>query len=578
MSEDRDPLFEKALARHLRARSAGESLCLDPETLAAYHERMLLPEELSSAKSHIVSCARCQEILAKLETTQEANELQEATEAVPSVSVARLASAAAQLSRETLPRSLESATAAIPSKKAATIPKKKYSSLRWAAPAGAIAAALLIWIGVRESGTSMMTSSVPSEQVAENRQQSQPPQSASEQSKDLALPKLEKQKSGAPASPDQLTDRESYSWAEPSSVLRDEKKDSAAARRLESERKAPSAADEISTRTRAATGGGRGPSALAAQAQVNSALQRGDQSGIGGAPQNEAAPVPPDLDKAELHKAPPGAAPRKSGVLGGAVPAAPPPPKPVPGRLRGTVTDPAGAVVAGANVVLKSADGGTVAATSTNSSGMYSFSDVAAGNYQLELQSAGFKTDVLTGLNVAAGENVMNAKLEVGTATETVQVTEQATVISSQAAEVAETRTAPAIGRNFRNTVLLSPGLQTVASPDGKAVWKFGDMGQIFHSMNAGKDWTSEASGVAVKLLAASAPSAKVCWIAGAAGTLLRTTNGGKHWQRIAVPIAGDIGGVHASDDRHASIWDAPNLASYETADGGKTWKQSANE
>jgi hypothetical protein len=578
MSEDRDPLFEKALARHLRAESAGESLCLDPETLAAYHERMLSPEELSSAKSHIVSCARCQEILAQLETTQEADELQEATEAVPSISVARAASATPQLRRETLPRSWESATAAIPSKNAATIPKKKYSSLRWAAPAGAIAAALLIWIGVRESGTSMMMSSVPSEQVGENRQQSHPPKSAPEQSKDLALPKLEKQKSEAPASPDQLEEGESYSWAAPSTVLRDEKKDSAADRRLESERDGPSPADESSTRSRAAAGGGRGPSALAAQAQVQGALQRGDQSGIRGAPQNEVAPVPPDLDKAELHNAPLGPAPRKSGVLGGAVPAAPPPPKPVPGRLRGTVTDPAGAVVAGANVVLKSAAGGTVAATSTNSSGMYSFSHVAAGNYQLELQSAGFKTGVLIGLNVTAGENVMNAKLEVGTATETVQVTAQAPVISSQAVEVAEASAAPAIGRNFRDTVLLSAGLQTVASPDGKAVWKFGDMGQILHSTNAGKVWTSEASGVAAKLLAASAPSAKVCWIAGAAGTLLRTTNGGKHWQRIAVPITGDIGAIHASDDRHASISDAANLASYETADGGKTWKQSANE
>jgi photosystem II stability/assembly factor-like uncharacterized protein len=210
---------------------------------------------------------------------------------------------------------------------------------------------------------------------------------------------------------------------------------------------------------------------------------------------------------------------------------------------------------------------------------MYSFSGVAAGNYQLELQSAGFKTDRLTGLTVAAGENVMNARLELGTSTESVEVAAQAPVISSTTSQVAEVTEAHELkARNLQTLVLSSPGLQTVTSPDGKAVWKFGEAGQIFRSTNAGKDWTSAVSGVAVKLLAGSAPSAKVCWIAGASGTLLRTTDGGKHWQRIAIPISGDLGGVHASDARHASIWDAPDRVSYETSDGGATWKQSANE
>ena len=59
--DERDRSFDKALVRHLRAESslqdsanspsrgfgaAGE--CPDPETLAAYHERSLLPEEGTS--------------------------------------------------------------------------------------------------------------------------------------------------------------------------------------------------------------------------------------------------------------------------------------------------------------------------------------------------------------------------------------------------------------------------------------------------------------------------------------------------------------------------------------------------
>ena len=80
--DERDRSFDKALARHLRAESslqdsanspsrgfgaAGE--CPDPETLAAYHERSLLPEEMNSWKEHIVGCANCQTILSHLEAT-----------------------------------------------------------------------------------------------------------------------------------------------------------------------------------------------------------------------------------------------------------------------------------------------------------------------------------------------------------------------------------------------------------------------------------------------------------------------------------------------------------------------------
>src|SRR6202521_4892679 len=82
--DERDRSFDKALARHLRsAAHAGEvrrlpespdsqsSACPDSESLGAYHERSLLPEQLNSLKEHIVGCARCQSILAQLEATDE---------------------------------------------------------------------------------------------------------------------------------------------------------------------------------------------------------------------------------------------------------------------------------------------------------------------------------------------------------------------------------------------------------------------------------------------------------------------------------------------------------------------------
>src|SRR6266567_4366036 len=76
-SDERDLRFDKALSRHLRAsHGAAEAAlqrgsCPDAETLAAYHERSLLPEELNSWKEHIVGCAHCQVILAQLESSDQ---------------------------------------------------------------------------------------------------------------------------------------------------------------------------------------------------------------------------------------------------------------------------------------------------------------------------------------------------------------------------------------------------------------------------------------------------------------------------------------------------------------------------
>ena len=68
--DDGERNFEKALARELRADALNGLHCPDAERLAAYHERMLSPEEMVTQKSHIAGCARCQEILATLEETE----------------------------------------------------------------------------------------------------------------------------------------------------------------------------------------------------------------------------------------------------------------------------------------------------------------------------------------------------------------------------------------------------------------------------------------------------------------------------------------------------------------------------
>jgi hypothetical protein len=117
-----------------------------------------------------------------------------------------------------------------------------------------------------------------------------------------------------------------------------------------------------------------------------------------------------------------------------------------------------------------------------------------------------------------------------------------------------------------------------IVAPGEKYAWRVGEEGKIERSTDQGKSWKAQNSGVSADLTAGSATSEKVCWVVGKAGTILLTTDGGKHWEQITSPISGDLGGIHASDAMHASIWDVPNRNSFETSDGGATWKRIANE
>src|SRR5882672_8193048 len=149
--EDRDRNFDKAIARHLRSAAASSDsakqapstreACPDTETLAAYHERALLPEELNSWKEHIVACAHCQELLAQLELTD--NIPLNAAQEVEVFAMADAQHAPHAQKIETLPR-----PAARQGQRASRLAHGV--RWRWIAPAGAIAAGLLVWIALHE--------------------------------------------------------------------------------------------------------------------------------------------------------------------------------------------------------------------------------------------------------------------------------------------------------------------------------------------------------------------------------------------------------------------------------------------
>jgi hypothetical protein len=201
--DERERIFDKALARHLRAGSpshasanssargsgpAGE--CADAETLAAYHERSLLPEEMNFWKEHIVGCANCQTILAHLEATDEIPLQPGQEETVLAREESALEAAASSQTRTASP--------AASSRKSRRVLLLRGARWQWLAPAGALAAGLLVWIALHEN-QSLPLPALPANEnkVAQNREPVPlPPVSTA-----TPKPSLSRTPSAAPVSP-----------------------------------------------------------------------------------------------------------------------------------------------------------------------------------------------------------------------------------------------------------------------------------------------------------------------------------------------------------------------------------------
>jgi hypothetical protein len=94
------------------------------------------------------------------------------------------------------------------------------------------------------------------------------------------------------------------------------------------------------------------------------------------------------------------------------------------GSLTGTVTDPAGAVVPGANVELKNNATGATRSTTTNDNGAFNFVDIEPGTYSVTVQNSGFKRAVAANIEVnVSASNQVTIALEAGQVSETVTVT-----------------------------------------------------------------------------------------------------------------------------------------------------------
>src|SRR5438105_2659224 len=134
--------------------------------------------------------------------------------------------------------------------------------------------------------------------------------------------------------------------------------------------------------------------------------------------------------------------------------------------LRGVVTDPNGAVVAGANVKATGVATGATRETKTNGEGVYTLSNLPPGVYEISVEAQGFKKSVLTNATLQVGQNqTYDFKLEVGMISDRIDdLLGFAPLIDASASKVdqviepREIANLPLNGRNFLELALLTPG------------------------------------------------------------------------------------------------------------------------
>jgi hypothetical protein len=107
------------------------------------------------------------------------------------------------------------------------------------------------------------------------------------------------------------------------------------------------------------------------------------------------------------------------------------------GTIPGTVTDPAGAVVASAPVEAKSATTGITYPAATSATGNYTLSELPVGTYFVSVTAPGFKKATRTGIEVTAFNTFrVDFRLEVGTATESVTINAEAPLLKTESGEL----------------------------------------------------------------------------------------------------------------------------------------------
>jgi hypothetical protein len=157
------------------------------------------------------------------------------------------------------------------------------------------------------------------------------------------------------------------------------------------------------------------------------------------------------------------------------------------GEITGTVTDPTGAVVSGALITLTHPATNTQRTVRTNTSGIYDLPALPPGTYNLKVEMQGFSAQVRNdiGLQVAQVARI-DVSLQLGNATQIVEVTGGAPVIESESTAVGTVIEnqriveLPLNGRNYLQLAALTPAATTSSPPSSVESLRQGGTRSLF--------------------------------------------------------------------------------------------------
>jgi len=145
------------------------------------------------------------------------------------------------------------------------------------------------------------------------------------------------------------------------------------------------------------------------------------------------------------------------------------------GSVRGTVTDPSGAAVAGAEVTLRNVGTNATSTATTTDLGAFSFPAVDVGTYEVAIKAGSFKESVTKSVEVHVSTTTeVNAKLELGSSSDVVTVEASDVQVQTTTADVGaviegtQVRELPLNGRNFLALTQLQPGVSANNTFDSK--------------------------------------------------------------------------------------------------------------
>lgn len=145
------------------------------------------------------------------------------------------------------------------------------------------------------------------------------------------------------------------------------------------------------------------------------------------------------------------------------------------GAIRGTVTDPQGAVVTNATVTVTNKATGESRQSNTGGDGIYAVENLLPGEYEVKIEADNFATQIISALVQVGNTTSGDAALRIGAKGEIVEVQADAPIIDKQNYKIdgvinrQKIDALPLNGRNFLQLALLEPGVGVSASNVGNA-------------------------------------------------------------------------------------------------------------